>query len=199
MDMYRYFVGIILFSFLFSPALAWDYFCSVNDNSVKISINPSVWVSCDSYIANLDYLLVNTAKELVSLNWLIKQWKDVEYWISIRDQKTQEMQNYSVLKERILWHIDRFSYAFFIKIRDYVILSIKDDIEGYIKMFKKIQWFQENYKWYTLSENLAKYQEVLVDVLTIVQDIYSSQDIDEILKHYRKYIYLKSILAWKSD
>lgn len=197
--MYKYFVGIVLFSFLFSPALAWDYFCSVNDDSVKISINPSVWVSCDSYIANLDYLLVKTAEDLVSLNWLIKQGKDIDYWTSVKAKKAIEMQNYSVLKDRILWHIDRFSYAFFIKIRDYVILSIKDDIERYIKMFKKIQWFQENHKWYAFSGNLGKYQELLVDVLTIVQNIYTSQNVDEILIHYRKYIYLKSILAWKSE
>lgn len=197
--MYKSFVGIILFYFIFSPVFAWDYFCSVKEDSVKISINPSVWVACDSYIANLDYLLVNTAKELVTLNSLIKQGKDVAYWVSIKDQKIVELQNYSLLKDRILSHIDRFSYAFFIKIRDYVILSIKDDIEGYINMFKRIQWFQETYKGYALSENLVKYQEILVDVLTIVQNIYTSQNVDEILTHYRKYIYLKSILAWKSE
>lgn len=197
--MYKYLGFFIFIMMLFSPVFAWDYFCSVNEDAVKISINPSVGISCDDYIANLDLLLVNTANELVNLNVLIKQWKDVEYWKSVRDQKQIEMRSFSTLKNRILSHIDKFSYAFFVKIRDYVILSIKSDIENYITVFKKIQWFQENYPWYLLSENLDKYQEILVDVLTIVQDIYDSENIDEILKHYRKYIYLKDILEWKFE
>lgn len=197
--MYKYLISVLFVLLFSSPVFAWDYFCSVKEDVIKISINPSVGVSCDDYLSNLDLLLVNTAKEMVDLNSLIKQGRDADYWLNVRDQKQLDIQKYSLLKDRILTHIDKFSYTFFIKIRDYVILSIKDDIQTYIKTFKRIQWFQENYQGYPLSENLEKYQDILVDVLEVVQDIYTAEDTDEILEHYRKYIYFKEVLKWRSE
>jgi hypothetical protein len=188
---------VIIFSFLWT-ALAYmedKVFCTVSKNSITVTMEKKNNFKCSEYITVLSQSINNEYNNILSLQKLINQWYDVEYWKEVREQKRTQIKKMLNLKEQIENAVSEFDWNLFIKLKEYIVYSSSSDRTKYKKAIRLIESYQKN--WWYLQYDMKNKLLYLKEAVTAIDNMPSTTWYENLMVYYNRYLYLKNQIAWK--
>lgn len=190
------FLLLIFMTLLFSQTF-WYFenrvYCSIDDNNVTISLKKESWSSkCEAYINAIYQLSLKRYNEISAIRSYISQWDDVYYRKEILDKKESEFLRLVNYRTQIKTAIDRFETAFFEEYYDDLHQSMQD---YYLEL--------ENQYFVLLSSSWSKTSESSIKITQLEQQMWNvshvlkAKNMDDIMKVFSSYIYLKHKIEWK--
>ncbi len=168
-------------------------YCSIDDNNVTISLKKESWSSkCEAYINAIYQLSLKRYNEISAIRSYISQWDDVYYRKEILDKKESEFLRLVNYRTQIKTAIDRFETAFFEEYYDDLHQSMQD---YYLEL--------ENQYFVLLSSSWSKTSESSIKITQLEQQMWNvshvlkAKNMDDIMKVFSSYIYLKHKIEWK--
>lgn len=188
-------VFISLVSCLCSAYMEDKVFCTLWKNSITVTLEKQQNYKCSDYLSLLSQAINVQSSDILSIQKLIKQWYDVEYWKWIREEKTEKLKKMLIIKEQIELAISEFDSNLFVKMKDYVIYTVS----SYQTRYKKALKYLNNYKaqWGMISNDVKKKMDYLQEDITVIDKIIDSTDYDTLIKNFNRHLYLKKQIEWK--
>lgn len=190
---------IIVFSLLsigFSSAYMEDkVFCTIWKNSITVTLERDRNYKCSEYISVLSQAINTEYNDILSIQKLIKQWYDVEYWKEIRETKKEKLKKILTIKEQIENAIVEFDLNLFTKMKDYVVYTVSPYQTKYKKVLKNLNNLRD--KWWKFSNDVTKKIKYLEEDIDLIDKIFESTDYDTLIKNFNKHLYLKNLIEWK--
>lgn len=190
---------IIVFSLLsigFSSAYMEDkVFCTIWKNSITVTLERDRNYKCSEYISVLSQAINTEYNDILSIQKLIKQWYDVEYWKEIRETKKEKLKKILTIKEQIENAIVEFDLNLFTKMKDYVVYTVSPYQTKYKKVLKNLNNLRD--KWWKFSNDVTKKIKYLEEDIDLIDKIFESTDYDTLIKNFNRHLYLKNLIEWK--
>lgn len=190
---------IIVFSLLFigfSSAYMEDrVFCTIWKNSITVTLERDRNYKCSEYLSVLSQAINSEYNDIISIQKLIKQWYDIEYWKEIRETKREKLKKILTIKEQIETAIAEFDSNLFVKMKDYVIYTVSPDQIRYKKVLKSLNNLSN--QWWKFSNDVTKKIKYLEEDINLIDKIFESTDYDTLIKNFNRHLYLKNQIEWK--
>ena len=190
-------IAIFTISFIwFTSAYIEDkVFCAITKNSIIVTIEKENNYKCDEYLSVLAKSINTEYQNILSIQELIKQWHDVDFWKEIMDEKRTLIKQMLNIKEQIEIAVAEFDANMFSKTKEYLIYVTATDRTIYKKALKSLEDIEKN--WLYIKYNTRKIMDQIKESIVAIDTINSTDDFDTLLKNFNKYIYLKNKIIWK--
>lgn len=191
---------ITIFTMIFLIGFASAYmedkvFCTLSKNSITVTMERENNYKCSEYLSVLSKSINTEYQNVVSIQALIDQWYDVDFWKEIREAKRDKIKKMLSIKEQIETAVKEFDTNMFIKLKDYLIYSTATDRSNYKKTLKYI-WAIEAQWWY-VNYTIKKKLNYMTEAIKAIDTINSTDDFATLIKNFNRYIYLKNQIIWK--
>lgn len=170
-------------------------FCTITKDAITVTIEREKNYKCSEYLSVLSKSINTEYQNVLSIQALIEQWYDVDFWKGIREEKRSLIKKMINIKEQIETAVTEFDTNMFMKIKDYLIYSSATDRSNFKKTLKHLENISKN-GWY-LSYTVKKKINYMNDAITAIDTINSTNDFDTLMKAFNRYIYLKNQIIWK--
>jgi len=187
------FVGV--FSCFCSAYMEDKVFCTLWKNSITVTLEKQHNYKCSEYLTLLSQTINTEYNDILSIQKLIKQWYDVDFWKEIREWKREKLKKMITIKEQIEKAVSEFDSNLFIKMKDYVVYTVTPYQTKYKKILKQLNNIKN--QWQKLSNDVKKKMEYLQEDVTIIDNIIKSTDYDILMKNFNRHLYLKNQIEWK--
>ena len=190
-------IAIITISFIwFSFSYLEDkVFCTITKNSIIVTIEKEKNYKCNEYLSVLSKSINAEYQNVLSIQALIEQWYDVDFWKEIREEKRSLIKKMLSIKEQIETAVAEFDTNMFVKIKDYLVYSSATDRTNFKKTLKHLENIEKN-GWHH-SSSVKKKISYMQEAITAIDNINSTNDFDTLMKNFNRYIYLKNQIIWK--
>lgn len=197
--MKKFLLTIIVFAAFFA-GLCTAYmedkvFCTLWRNSITVTLEKQQNYKCKEYLSLLSQAINTEYNDILSLQKLIKQWYDVEYWKEIRSEKTEKLKKMLAIKEQIEVAVAEFDSNLFIKMKDYVVYTVSSYQVKYKKALKHLNNLKD--QWGFISSDVKKKMNYLQEDITVIDKIINATDYDTLVKNFDRHLYLKNQIEWK--
>lgn len=189
----------ILFTILFtnfSFAYVEDkVFCTIWNNSITVTMEKNHNYKCKEYLSVLSQAINIEYNDIISIQKLISQGYDIDFWKEIRETKRDRLKKLLTLKEQIETAIAEFDSNLFIKMKDYIVYTVSP----YQTKYKKILRHLNNYKdqWWKIPNDIKKTIEYFQEEISVIDNIIEASDFDTLVKNFNRHLYLKNQIEWK--
>jgi len=170
-------------------------FCTISKNAITVTIDREKNYKCNEYLSVLSKSINTEYQNVLSIQALIEQWYDVDFWKEIRETKRAQIKKMLSIKEQIETAVKEFDTNMFLKIKDYLVYSTATDRTNFKKTLKHLENIEKN-GWHH-SSSVKKKISYMQDAITAIDTINSTNDFDTLMKNFNKYIYLKNQIVWK--
>lgn len=170
-------------------------FCTISKNAITVTIEREKNYKCNEYLSVLSKSINTEYQNVLSIQALIEQWYDVDFWKEIRETKRAQIKKMLSIKEQIETAVKEFDTNMFLKIKDYLVYSTATDRTNFKKTLKHLENIEKN-GWHH-SSSVKKKMSYMQDAITAIDTINSTDDFDTLMKNFNKYIYLKNQIVWK--
>lgn len=170
-------------------------FCTISKNAITVTIEREKNYKCNEYLSVLSKSINTEYQNVLSIQALIEQWYDVDFWKEIRETKRAQIKKMLSIKEQIETAVKEFDTNMFLKIKDYLVYSTATDRTNFKKTLKHLENIEKN-GWHH-SSSVKKKISYMQDAITAIDTINSTDDFDTLMKNFNKYIYLKNQIVWK--
>lgn len=170
-------------------------FCTISKNAITVTIEREKNYKCNEYLSVLSKSINTEYQNVLSIQALIEQWYDVDFWKEIRETKRAQIKKMLSIKEQIVTAVKEFDTNMFLKIKDYLVYSTATDRTNFKKTLKHLENIEKN-GWHH-SSSVKKKISYMQDAITAIDTINSTDDFDTLMKNFNKYIYLKNQIVWK--
>jgi hypothetical protein len=170
-------------------------FCTISKNAITVTIEREKNYKCNEYLSVLSKSINTEYQNVLSIQALIEQWYDVDFWKEIRETKRAQIKKMLSIKEQIETAVKEFDTNMFLKIKDYLVYSTATDRTNFKKTLKHLENIEKN-GWHH-SSSVKKKISYMQDAITAIDTINSTNDFDTLMKNFNKYIYLKNQIVWK--
>ena len=170
-------------------------FCTIWKNSITVTLEKEHNYKCNEYLLLLSQTINTEYNDILSIQKLIKQWYDVDFWKDIRETKREKLKKMITIKEQIEQAVSEFDSNLFVKMKDYVIYTVTPYQTKYKKILKQLNNLKN--QWQKLSYDVNKKMDYLQEDITIIDKIIDSTDYDTLIKNFNRHLYLKNQIEWK--
>ncbi len=190
---------VIVFTILFtnfSFAYVEDkVFCTIWNNSITVTMEKNHNYKCKEYLSVLSQAINIEYNDIISIQKLISQGYDIDFWKEIRETKRDRLKKLLTLKEQIETAIAEFDSNLFIKMKDYIVYTVSP----YQTKYKKILRHLNNYKdqWWKIPNDIKKTIEYFQEEISVIDNIIEASDFDTLVKNFNRHLYLKNQIEWK--
>ena len=192
-------LSITIFSIFFTGfSLAYvedKVFCTIWSNSITVTMEKEHNYKCKEYLSVLSQAINTEYNDIISIQKLINQWYDVDYWKEIRETKRERLKRILTLKEQIETAVAEFDTNLFVKMKDYIIYTVSP----YQTKYKKVLKHLENYKnqWWRITSDVKRKMDYFQEDITVIDNIINATDYDTLIKNFNRHLYLKNQIEWK--
>lgn len=174
--------------------LDW-FFCQVKSEEVVISLKKTEWFyKCKDTIVSLESLILQTAKDLMTVQTYINRWRDRDYWLRVKREKITSIERYQFVRKNIIENMKTFEDNLVLKSIRYFVIAItpyKLNLQRSLVKIDAMSW--------TLTSPLIVYRTLLHEQVATIEALSQSKTIDEIVPLLTKYIYLKKEISWRYE
>ena len=194
------FILIVIVFIIFFVSFSFAYmedkvFCTLWKNSITVTLEKQNNYKCNEYLTLLSQIINTEYNDILSIQKLIKQWYDVEYWKDIRETKRNNIKKMITIKNQIEQAVSEFDSNLFVKMKDYMIYNVTPYQTKYKKILKQLNNIKN--QWQKLSNDVKKKMEYLQEDITVIDNIIKSTDYDTLMKNFNRHLYLKNQIEWK--
>lgn len=188
-------VWIICFIGTTSAYMEDKVFCTINKNNITVTLERWKNYKCSEYLNILSQNINTQYNDILSIQKIINQWYDTEFWKGIREEKRDKLKKMINIKDQISSAVSEFDRNLFLKLKEFLIYSATEDQAKFKKAYKHIQVYEK--QWGSESYSVKKKIWYLQEAINVIDWIWSSTNYDTLVKNYNRYIYLKEQLKWK--
>lgn len=170
-------------------------FCTITKNAIIVTIEKEKNYKCNEYLSVLSKSINTEYQNVLSIQSLIEQWYDVDFWKEIRETKRAQIKKMLSIKEQIETAVQEFDVNMFIKIKDYLVYITATDRTNYKKALKHLDNIEKNGGY--INPSIKKKIGYMNDAIAAIDTINSTDDFDTLMKNFNRYIYLKNQIVWK--
>ena len=167
-------------------------FCRINQQVIKVSINPNDGSKCQSYILYVEQTMRKTARDLYTIQWYINSRQDVVYWTQVKEDKLASIDTLQWLRLNIIASMKTFELALLRKSVDYFTLKTAS---------YKLQLTNSLAQLASLSPDQAPEVVRLASLMSwqvqTLDKIAQVQTFEELIPLLNGYIYFKQQIWWK--
>jgi len=178
-----------------SAGLSDWFFCQVKSEEVVISLKKTEWFyKCKDTIVSLESLILQTAKDLMTVQTYINRWRDRDYWLRVKREKITSLERYQFVRKNIIENMKTFEDNLVLKSIRYFVIAItpyKINLQRSLVKIDAMSW--------TLTSPLIVYRTLLHEQVATIEALSQSKTIDEIVPLLTKYIYLKKEIVWRYE
>lgn len=171
-----------------------NFFCTIWNNTITVTIEKKNNYKCKEYLVTLSQSITNETNNVLSIQEIIEQGHDIDYWVSVREDKRSQIKSMINLKSQIEEAINEFEWNLFVKIKEYLDYSTSYDLTVYKKALKSLKNIEKT-NW--VNSIIKKKMEYISESITYIKNINSATDFDILITNYNKYLYLKKQITWK--
>ena len=95
-----------------------NFFCTITPGSITVTLERQNNYKCSQYIKVLSQAINKEYKDVLEIQTIIKQWYDIEFWTSIRENKRERIKKILLVKEQIEEAVFNFDDNLFLKIKN---------------------------------------------------------------------------------
>lgn len=191
-------VTIVILSF----CLVWvsfayledNLFCTIDKNTITVTIEKKDNYKCKDYLATLSQSIATETDNVFSIQKIVEQWYDIEYRVSIREEKREQIKSMLNMKSQIEEAEKEFEWNLFAKIKEYLIYATSSDGTVYKKGLRDLQYIERK-KW--VSPDVKRKMWYISESITNIKNINSATGFDDLISNYNRYLYLKKQIIWK--
>lgn len=178
-----------------SAGLSDWFFCQVRSQEVVISLKKTDgFYRCKDTIVSLESLILQTAKDLMTVQTYINRWRDKEYWLDIKKNKIITLQKYQSVRKNIIENMQTFEDNLVLKSIRYFILAITPYKINLQRSLVKIEAMSGS-----ISSALLSYKILLNKQVITIDALSKVTTINELIPLLSTYIYLKKEIVWKYE
>lgn len=170
-------------------------FCTIWKDSITVTMEKNNNHKCNEYINALSKAINTEYNNVLSLQQIINQWYDIDFWKSIREQKRTQIKKMISIKEQIESAVSEFDQNLFKKIKEYIIYSASSEKSKYKKTLKYLENMKKS--WTYISPSINKKMQYLSEEITVIENMTSATDYDTLMKNFNRHLYLKDQIIWK--
>lgn len=190
-------IGIISILGLWSASAGLSdwFFCKITSDEVVISLKKTEsFYRCKDTIVSLESLILQTAKDVMTIQTYINKWRDKEYWLGIKKDKNITIEKYQLVRTNIIENMQTFEENLVVRSVQYFILSItpyKFTLQRSLVKVDATSW--------TLHSSLLSYKNLLNQQLVTIESLSKVKTVHELIPLLNKYIYLKKEILWRYE
>lgn len=189
---------IVLMFWIISVCSAYmedKVFCTLWKNSITVTLEKEKNYKCNEYLTLLSQAINTEYNDVLSIQKLINQWYDVDYWKNIRETKREKIKKMMTIKDQIESAVAEFDSNLFIKMKEYVVYTTS----SYRTICKKtLKWLKNiQSQWWKISSSVKKKMDYLQEEIDTIDNIMKATDYDTLMKNFNRHIYLKNQIEWK--
>lgn len=191
-------ISIVFLSFVSSISFGYmedKVFCTISKNSITITLERENNYKCMEYLNVLSQTINTEYNDVLSIQNLINQWYDIEYWKNIREEKRDKIKKMITVKNQIESAVKEFDQNLFMKIKEYVVYTVSPYKTTYKKALKNLKAVQQ--QWWKISNTVKKTMDYLQEDIEVIDNIINSTDYDILMKNFNRHLYLKKQIEWK--
>lgn len=178
-----------------SAGLSDWFFCQVRPEEVVISLKKTEWFyKCKDTIVSLEWLILQSAKDIMTVQTYINRWRDKEYWLGIKKDKTIILEKYQFVRKNIIENMQTFEDNLVLQSIRYFVLAItpyKINLQRSLIKIEAISW--------SLIPALVSYKTLLNEQVGTIDALSEATTIDQLIPLLNKYIYLKKEILWRYE
>lgn len=188
-------IVMISFVWIWSAYMEDKVFCTIWKDAITVTMEKENNHKCAEYINALSNAINKEYNNVLSLQQIINQWQDIDFWKAIREQKRNQIKKMISIKEQIESAVSEFDQNLFKKIKEYIVYSSSSERSKYKKALK----YLENYKksWWYISPSIKKKMQYISEEITTIDNMISATDYDVLMKNFNRHLYLKEQITWK--
>lgn len=192
-------LAIVMFSIFFigfSSAYVEDkVFCTIWINSITVTMEKEHNYKCKEYLSVLSQAINTEYNDIISIQKLISQWYDVDFWKEVRETKRDRLKRILTLKEQIETAVAEFDTNLFVKMKDYIIYTVSP----YQTKYKKVLKHLNNYKnqWGKIPSDIKRKMDYFQEEISVIDNLIEATDFDTLIKNFNRHLYLKNLIEWK--
>ncbi|HRX64086.1 MAG TPA: hypothetical protein P5060_03220 [Candidatus Absconditabacterales bacterium] len=169
-------------------------FCTISTHSITVTIDRQSNYKCDEYITVLRQAINKEYRNVLSIQELIDQNYDVEFWFAIREQKREQIKKMIIMKTQIEDAILEFQENLFEKTKEYIVFTVSPYRIRYKRLLKPLNDLGENTY---LSARVRKKINLMQEQIEVINEIMLAEDYELLIKKFNRYIYLKNQIEGK--
>ena len=170
-------------------------FCTLWKNSITVTLEKQSNYKCSEYLSVLSQIINNEYNDILSIQKLIKQWYDVDYWKEIRESKKEKLKKMLTIKEQIETAVSEFDSNLFVKVKDYVIYTVSSYQTKYKKVLRYLNSVDSGGG--KMSSDMRKKMDYLQEDILVIDKIFDSTGYEDLVNNFNRHIYLKNQIEWK--
>lgn len=178
-----------------SAGLSDWFFCKVRPEEVVISLKKTEWFyKCKDTIVSLEWLIIQSAKDIMTVQTYINRWRDKEYWLGIKKDKIIILEKYQFVRKNIIENMQTFEDNLVLQSIRYFVLAItpyKINLQRSLIKIEAISW--------SLIPALVSYKTLLNEQVGTIDALSEATTIDQLIPLFNKYIYLKKEILWRYE
>lgn len=171
-----------------------NFFCTISPGSITVTLERQNNYKCSQYTKVLSQAINKEYKDVLEIQNIIKQWYDIEFWTSIRENKREKIKKMLIVKNQIEDAVMNFDDNLFWKIKEYLIFSSSPYQLKYKKLLKPLNYIENERN---LSWSVRNMISLMQEQIQVIDNIIMSQDYDTLMKNFNRYVYLKKQIEWK--
>lgn len=189
---------IVVIWFVFVWVSFWymenKVYCTISPDTITVTLDKQNNYKCSDYVTVLTQAINKEYKNVLAIQNLVKQQYDVDFWISIREKKRDQIKKMLWIKKQIEDSVWEFEENLFDKTKEYIIYSTSSYKIKYKKLLRPIEKLKE---WTYLSLNVRNKIKLMQEQLDVIETLSLTEDYEVLMKNFNKYIYLKKQIEWK--
>jgi len=171
------------------------FFCHIKSEEVIISLKKTEWFyRCKDTIVSLESLIMQAAKDLMTIQTYINRWRDVDHWTRVKRDKLDTLDRLQLVRKNIIDNMKTFEHNLVVKSIHYFILSItpyKINMQRSLVKIDAMTWQK--------TAMLISYATLLQEQIKIIDELAKVETIDALIPLFNKYIYLKKEISWRYE
>ncbi len=184
-------LGFFWFSFAY---IENNVFCTISSDSITVTIDRQNNYKCTEYISVLTQAINKEYKNVLSIQSLIQQWYDVDFWTNIRETKRSQIKKMLLIKNQIQKSILDFEENLFEQTKEYIRYTVLPYRDRYKKLLKPME--DLNSTTY-LRSNVRQKIYLMEEQLEVINKLLVVENHEDLVKYFERYIYLKKKIEWK--
>lgn len=189
---------IVMIWFVFVWASFWymenKVYCTISPNTITVTLDKQNNYKCGDYVTVLTQAINKEYKNVLAIQNLVKQEYDVDFWISIREKKRDQIKKMLWIKKQIEDSVWEFEENLFDKTQEYIIYSTNAYKIKYKKLLKPLEELEE---WTYLNLSVRNKIKLMQEQLDVIEALSLAEDYEVLMKNFNRYIYLKKQIEWK--
>ena len=183
------------FASLCSAYMEDKVFCTLWKNSITVTLEREHNYKCSEYLSLLSQTINTEYNNVLSIQKLINQWYDVDFWKAIREEKRAKVRKMISIKNEIEQAVAEFDANLFTKMKEYIVYTTS----SYGTICKKLlKWLKIiEAQWWKISSSVRKKMGYLQEEIDAIDNIINATDYDTLMKNYNRHLYLKNQIEWK--